>query len=723
MDINDVSSIEQYVHFLQAQERTLRNAQSRRGQCWKRTKPRCEIIKSFWYSHMMDGQDAFARSDTRKIHTSFVPPAYPPCTATMADLKKAAISDLRLETHHRGSYVLLRAVTPTSTMTGIMVIVEDEASDVLLLQLYNQEEKLEKDGRLVEGTVVLVKEPYLKVMADGNYGIRVDHLSDVKFLSEHDEQVPLAWRQKVMEVNISANDWKLKGNKWFYKGSYKLANDCYTMALESSPTAEQAITIRLNRALSSLQAHEFEAALRDLDMQPTDPKSIEKVLFRKAQALYHLGRFRESCETHEILAKQFPKNTVAKDEFKRASARLAEQQKGKYQFKRMQREAAKRVPPQLDHATYVGPVAVKMTDSHGRGLFTTAAVKAGDLLFCEKAFAHTFHDANIPKPNLSLLLNLETKTMTIGTQARLISLLAQKLYKNPKAGEVFRDLYHGEYQPVDVSEIDGSNVVDTFFIERVMSLNCFGCPASSRDSHIESIRIKRPSETGEKAFESCGIWPLASYINHSCDSNAQRSFIGDMMVVRATRDIPNNTELTFWYKSPFNDHPAAKAIDLRHWGFKCSCIICTDAAQTDKEKSKRRRTLLDAFERQFDSPSRSPDPRRLEALFSAIEDTYSRPASEIPRIDLWGSALSLASLYAVRNDSRKAIEFGLKGLECLGYVIEGGQIASENRNQSEDARLAVKKWGLLPDTIIMCWMTLSSFRYSLRRDGLFVGAL
>jgi hypothetical protein len=30
----------------------------------------------------------------------------------------------------------------------------------------------------------------------------------------------------------------------------------------------------------------------------------------------------------------------------------------------------------------------------GRGLFTTQAVKAGDLLFCEKAFAHAFHDEN-----------------------------------------------------------------------------------------------------------------------------------------------------------------------------------------------------------------------------------------------------------------------------------------------------------------------------------------
>ncbi|CBF71545.1 hypothetical protein AN6829.2 [Aspergillus nidulans FGSC A4] len=707
MDVHDVFSIEQYFHLLKDQERTLRNALGHRGQSWKATKPRDELIKSFWEHHIIGRQDTFALPDTFKIKTSFLPPAYPPCTAPMADLKKVAISDLRLETHHRGLYVLLRAVTPAASMTGIMVIVEDEARDVLLLQLYNQEERLEKDGRLVEGKVVLVKEPYLKVLADKSYGIRVDHLSDVKFLSEHDEQIPPAWRQKDTEFDISANDWKLKGNKWFEKESYHLAIDCYSRALESSPSAEEAITIRLNRALSSLKAHEFEAALRDLDLQPTDPKSLEKALFRKAQALYHLGRFRESCETHEILAKQFPENTIAKTEFSRANARLAEQQKGQYQFKRLQREAAKRVPPQLDHATYIGPVAVKMTDSRGRGLFTTAAVKAGDLLLCEKAFAHTFHTAKNPKRNLSLLLNLEAKAMTIGTQAQLMSLLVQKLSKNPKLGEVFRDLYHGGFQPVDVSEVDGLPVVDTFLVERAMSLNCFGCPASSRESHIESIRVRGP-ENGEKVFESCGIWPLASYINHSCDSNARRSFIGDMMVIRATRDLPDNTELTFWYESPLIGGSAAKAMDLQHWGFKCSCIICTDIAQTNRNELKRRRTFLGTFKKLFDSPSRVPDPVRLEALFSAIEDTYSRPVSEIPRIALWGPALSLAKLYTARRNSRKAIDFGLKSLESLGYVIEGGHIVNQNRNNSTDAELVVKKWGLLPDTVIMCWMNLSS---------------
>lgn len=60
-----------------------------------------------------------------------------------------------------------------------------------------------------------------------------------------------------------------------------------------------------------------------------------------------------------------------------------------------------------------------------------------------------------------------------------------------------------------------------------------------------------------KKFHSCGVWPLASYINHSCYSNVRRSFIGDMMIVRATQDLIANTELVFWYTLP-SDIPSSR---------------------------------------------------------------------------------------------------------------------------------------------------------------------
>lgn len=102
---------------------------------------------------------------------------------------------------------------------------------------------------------------------------------------------------------------------------------------------------------------------------------------------------------------------------------------------------------------------MKESGSRGRGLFTTEAVKAGDLLLCEKAFAHAFSEDG--KNDVTLLVNVETDSMTMGAQAELLRLIVQKLYRNPSLASIINDLHHGSYKPVGVSEIDGGPVVDT----------------------------------------------------------------------------------------------------------------------------------------------------------------------------------------------------------------------------------------------------------------------
>ena len=197
----------------------------------------------------------------------------------------------------------------------------------------------------------------------------------------------------------------------------------------------------------------------------TTPKPAEKALFRKAQALYNLQRYRECCEVLKVLCMEYPNNVEAKGELTRAINRLVEQESGRYRFKQLYTEATKLRPPHLDHSTYVGPVSVKESGSRGRGLFTTKAVKAGDLLLCEKAFAHAFVDDAHATPeqnrDVTLLIDAETDSITMGAQAELIRIIVQKLYRNPSLAPALTDLHHGTYRPVGVSEVDGTPVVDT----------------------------------------------------------------------------------------------------------------------------------------------------------------------------------------------------------------------------------------------------------------------
>lgn len=146
----------------------------------------------------------------------------------------------------------------------------------------------------------------------------------------------------------------------------------------------------------------------------------------------------------------------------RTEKRLSEQEKGEYDFKAMYK-AAEDTPPYLDNATYIGPVIIKNSKGRGRGLFTTRAVVAGELLLCEKAFSYCFasREENTGSSKTSMLINTQTKRVTMGTQAELITATAQKMMRNPTLAPSFIALHHGDYKPVKETEVDGQPVIDT----------------------------------------------------------------------------------------------------------------------------------------------------------------------------------------------------------------------------------------------------------------------
>lgn len=174
------------------------------------------------------------------------------------------------------------------------------------------------------------------------------------------------------------------------------------------------------------------------------------------------------------------------------------------------------------------------------------------------------------------------------------------------------------------------------------------------------------------------------------------------MIVRATQDLAPNTELRFWYQSPMDRESMHKQMDLRHWGFKCNCIICQDALNTPQTIVTKREILQNNLEKIFKS-SQKPNVARVESILSTIAETYNQPASEVPRFCLWDSYLTLALICSAQNQPQKSIGFALKALESLGYIIEGGGLPPIH-----ETPLVVKKWGVAVDSLVPCWMTLAN---------------
>jgi hypothetical protein len=198
-------------------------------------------------------------------------------------------------------------------------------------------------------------------------------------------------------------------------------------------------------------------------------------------------------------------------------------------------------------------------------------------------------------------------------------------------------------------------------VHRIISLNGFGCPLSSRDAHFN------PEKDEGFQHYSCGIWLKASHINHSCFSNVRRSFIGDLQLVHMTRDAPAGTELTFWYHIPDGKGYEATQKKLENWGFKCDCAICLDSKSTPVKLLKRRETLHGDLKVVLQRQS-GIDLAKAERLLAATEQTYKSSQSKIPRLDLWDRYLQITRLYAARNNPQKVVSLALKVLDSLGFA-------------------------------------------------------
>jgi hypothetical protein len=213
--------LDEYTKAMQQYKRVLQNAKKRQGQRPHDRKDRDLMLFEFMMASISTAQRT-ASGDTRNIHSSFVPPAYPPCTTSFSNLRPIKIQDLRLEIHHRGRFLLLRAIMPPNRMTGILVLVEDEHGDVAILQMYQQEDEASRPATNVvdKDSILLVKEPFFKVTASGDYSLRVDHLSDVASLNSNDARIPQSWRPSLLEIGKSADSLKLEGNTFMGKGEY-----------------------------------------------------------------------------------------------------------------------------------------------------------------------------------------------------------------------------------------------------------------------------------------------------------------------------------------------------------------------------------------------------------------------------------------------------------------------------------------------------------------------
>lgn len=214
----------------------------------------------------------------------------------------------------------------------------------------------------------------------------------------------------------------------------------------------------------NLRLGRSEKALHDSIATNTKIDPTEKSLFREARALYELQQLEPCAEKLTLLLERYPNNSDAKTEMQKVSTRLKEQNTGEYNFAQMYKQA-RVTPPNVDASSFCKYVEIRNSTDRGRGLFTTRRVAAGDLLFCEKAFAYSYCSEDQGKTSHPILMNYQTMKAFAGGQAGLLLQLVQRLYHNPDSSRAFTALYHGDYAAqVQNLQVDSVPVVDSYVI-------------------------------------------------------------------------------------------------------------------------------------------------------------------------------------------------------------------------------------------------------------------
>jgi hypothetical protein len=212
-------------------QNNLRRARNQKGQ---RPNPRDRYSRAQLIQDQLNFQPNLGESRYRggtqtfdDVQVTYIFHRFPPSVAPLKSLKKTYIDNLLLETNHRGEYVVLRTITPSTRLTAVMSAVENETGACDHLQIYNMNRDLHPKKILPEGQVVIIKEPFYKMNLNRGTGIRVDHVSDVIFLDPNDDRIPIKWQPSVKSPGKTPVDWKEEGNTYYKSKKFYEAIEWY----------------------------------------------------------------------------------------------------------------------------------------------------------------------------------------------------------------------------------------------------------------------------------------------------------------------------------------------------------------------------------------------------------------------------------------------------------------------------------------------------------------
>lgn len=175
-------------------------------------------------------------------------------------------------------------------------------------------------------------------------------------------------------------------------------------------------------------------------------------------------------------------------------------------------------------------------------------------------------------------------------------------------------------------------------------------------------------------------------------TNVERSFLGDMIIIRAAQDMAAGSELMHSYVGVFDVYEERQN-KLKSFGFQCICRRCENEHATllaSREKRKKILNKLEAENCRF-AGSNAKNPRKtIEKFLDDLDTTYDVPPSLASRMEI-------------------AIEIFISCMNFHGWgmdtevIIMGRRLllASGFHMRISKTRFRITHWGTMDDFLVI----------------------
>ena len=517
--------------------------------------------------------------------------------ANLTDLNRVSMAQVAVKVNHihTDSVLFVTVKHAPYRVVSTHVLVEDDNLDCIMLALYNYIRNDEDPNDIFQvGTRLALLAPYMKNSQDDrdkNLMLRCDNPQCVILYDSEDAWLAAKQGIGTPQVYRDSSTLRKKGNAEFSQGNYDEASRFYTSALSiASIDLEDKVACLSNRAEVRLRQERWEEAERDARDAISMQQDHIKAKFRLAKALARLGKGSEALSVaNELIDNESLGKKCIRD-FVTECQRLAQEEKGGYDYKVMQREALAQ-KGSIFHADFVcssvdiGVIIDVPGGGTYRGCKANASIAEGELITASKAFVFA-----PPSMDFGLEHNIYANTINSQNNIRLVGEVIHLLKNRPSLGTMVYSLSAGDDYPVmhsaDITKIDLPR------IRCILHSNTFGQTYENEAISDKWDQFKKESQLGRGLTESefevennrkknsrgSGLWLTESKFNHSCIPNCTWTQIGEHMFIRSSRPIQKGDELCISYTALDMPYETRKQ-GFANWvnpnvGFSCACERC-----------------------------------------------------------------------------------------------------------------------------------------------------